>query len=475
MVSSKIGTIVWIVLALTVIWGQGIILADKAENPHAEIKGPFETPQSVTKKCLECHEDVGDDVLKTRHWLWLGDAFMDKDKKVRLGKINMLNNFCVSITSNWPRCTSCHIGYGWKNNTFDFKKKENIDCLVCHDTTGTYKKFPKGAGLPVKKETKFMGKTFLPPDYVKVAQSVGKPARKNCGTCHFYGGGGDAVKHGDMDSSLHKPSRDLDVHMGGEKNFSCTKCHLSKKHVISGALHGSQAAGKNHFGCVQCHKEKVHKKMAKVLDKHSKRVACQACHIPAFARKIPTKTWWDWSTAGQDKKGKKDEYGKKLYVKKKGTFKWGKNVVPEYFWFNGKVTYHKLGEKIKDPKKVLVFNPLEGAKDDPNSRLMPFKVMRGKQMYDTENKMLIIPHLFGKGGYWKTWDWNKAFISGMKQAGLPYSGKFGWIETKMHWSINHMVAPKEKALKCKDCHGKKSRLNWLALGYKNGDPRKKKK
>ena len=40
----------------------------------------------------------------------------------------------------------------------------------------------------------------------------------------------------------------------------------------------------------------------------------------------------------------------------------------------------------------------------------------------------------------------------MDYAGLPYSGQFGFIEPPMHWSITHMVAPKEDALRCNECH-----------------------
>jgi hypothetical protein len=58
----------------------------------------------------------------------------------------------------------------------------------------------------------------------------------------------------------------------------------------------------------------------------------------------------------------------------------------------------------------------------------------------------------------------------MKVAGLPYSGKYGWAETRMYWKVNHMVVPKDKALGCADCHSKGGRLDWKALGY-DGDPR----
>jgi mono/diheme cytochrome c family protein len=44
-------------------------------------------------------------------------------------------------------------------------------------------------------------KLFKAPDLTQIAQHVGKPGRANCGACHFSGGGGDAVKHGDLDSS----------------------------------------------------------------------------------------------------------------------------------------------------------------------------------------------------------------------------------------------------------------------------------
>jgi predicted metalloprotease len=43
----------------------------------------------------------------------------------------------------------------------------------------------------------------------------------------------------------------------------------------------------------------------------------------------------------------------------------------------------------------------------------------------------------------------------------------------MNWPINHMVVPAKQALKCTACHGKKAtRMDWEALGYPNGDPKK---
>ena len=39
----------------------------------------------------------------------------------------------------------------------------------------------------------------------------------------------------------------------------------------------------------------------------------------------------------------------------------------------------------------------------------------------------------------------------------------------MFWPLSHMVAPKERALQCTDCHGTGGRMDWPALGYE-GDP-----
>jgi cytochrome c len=70
------------------------------------------------------------------------------EKRIDLGKRSAtINNFCINLNGNWPRCTSCHIGYGWEDEKFDFSDMTKIDCLVCHDTTGKYKKAPPAAGF----------------------------------------------------------------------------------------------------------------------------------------------------------------------------------------------------------------------------------------------------------------------------------------------------------------------------------------
>lgn len=425
---------------------------------HSEfVEGPFDTPREVTETCLMCHEGVGEDILHTRHWNWFGKGtHPDKSKFMGAGKTNIINNFCIATPSNMPRCTSCHIGYGWKDNTFDHSDPSNIDCLVCHDQTGEYKKIPTGAGMP-----------FEEVDLLKVAQSVGPTSRNNCGKCHFDGGGGVGVKHGDMDDTLYDPSEEIDVHMGG-MGFNCTECHTTKNHNIAGASHGSMNLGKNHIECSDCHEGEIHK--LKIIDKHTASLACETCHIPAYGRGLPTKTYWDWETAGKDIEPEKDKYGKETYMKKKGTFEWGMDVTPYYTWYDGTANYQLIGDKVNSDEPVQL-NRLNGDVTNSKAKIAPFKVMRGKQPYDPQNDLMIVPNLYGKQGFWKTFDWTSASEIGMKSVGLPFSGEIKFVETEMYWPINHMVPPAREALKCLACHGESAtRMDWVKLGYKNGDP-----
>lgn len=436
----------------------GLVASPAFAGSHKKrVKGPINEPQDVTRQCLKCHKGAAKDFMKTSHWQWGLKQTVD-GKTVDRGKKNAINNYCTSVPSNEQFCAKCHAGYGMTDiNTFDFDNPENIDCLICHDTTGRYAKAGNMAGMP-----------SVNIDLLKIAQNVGKPNRDNCGSCHFFGGGGDAVKHGDLDSSMAYPTKEIDVHMDMEGNdFSCIECHQTEDHLISGNSLGVSPGGKTHVSCTQCHDGDVHGESR--LNAHLDTVACQTCHIPIYAKELATKIWWDWSKAGEDRQfDEKDEFGHHTYIKKKGEMKYGKNLTPEYRWFNGSATAYHTGDKI-DPSKITHLSSPLGDIDDKTAKIYPFKVMRGKQIYDTVNMNLITAKIANEGGYWLDFDWDKAARLGSEATGLPYSGKYAFAETDMYWRLNHMVAPKEQALGCLDCHGDEGRMDWAALGYK-GDP-----
>lgn len=427
-------------------------LADRA-RPHldhsAYFTTPFESAQDVTRACLECHEDAAQEVMKTAHWTWLSGDVEREGKVVRTGKRNLMNNFCISTIGNQESCSRCHAGYGMADASFDFTEEENVDCLVCHDGSGGYSKGKRG--LPGEKV-----------DLAAVAGSVRTPYRENCGICHFNGGGGMGVKHGDLDDSLINATDSTDVHMG-RLNFQCVDCHQTHGHAIPGKINAdyTSATAAIRFDCTECHDDTPHADAQ--LNKHVAKVACQTCHIPAFARKYATKMEWDWSKAG-DGARHEDQHE---YLKIKGEFTYEQEVKPEYAWYNGHMSRYVTGDRLTSDPQVL--NQPLGSRDDPDARISPFKVHRARQIFDPVNRVLIPPITSGKGGYWTEFDWAAAARMGMEEAGLPYSGTYDFTETVMYWPINHMTTPAEEALGCTECHSDTGRLDWPALGYER-DP-----
>jgi hypothetical protein len=109
-----------------------------------------------------------------------------------------LNNFCISANNKKDKgCLSCHPGWG--------KKTEAINCLVCHgkkDISREEAFEDMNAFFEEEDEGSKEIAAELSAEIQAAAQAVGRPTRKNCGSCHFKGGGGDGVKHGDKDTGL---------------------------------------------------------------------------------------------------------------------------------------------------------------------------------------------------------------------------------------------------------------------------------
>jgi len=435
----------------------------------------FDYAPDVTEACLECHTEAASQIHQTLHWKWAAKI----DGKMVGKSQNAYNNYCVAAKGN-ASCTQCHAGYGWRNDDFDLEAEENVDCLVCHDSTGTYKKSAAMSGHPYYEDTKIGGKIQPAIDLRKVAKSVGAPSRENCLSCHANGGGGNGVKHGDTDMSLVDPVHELDVHMSSEKlNFTCQTCHSTSGHEISGRYYDKKAfidhdlnkgrearEGKN-VSCESCHSAKPHEERR--LDNHTAKVACTSCHIPEMARgPYVTKLSWDWSTAGKLKEGKPYVEEKEFdgveahsYMSIKGDFTWGKNVVPEYRWYKGELKQKLLTDKIDPAAAPIDINPPTGDYNDPDARIWPFKIHRGNQPYDTKLNNILPIHLYGKkgsGAFWADFDWATALSTAAKNNDMEYSGEYGFVQTNGYWPIKHMVAPADKALQCEACHSRDGRL-----------------
>lgn len=420
-------------------------------SKFSQLRRKFVKPQDVTAACIDCHNERHTEVMKSSHWNWEREEFIEGRGIRYIGKKNILNNFCIGINTNEQSCNKCHIGYGWGDKNFDFTNANNVDCLACHDNSETYMKKSSGAGMP-----------DLSVDLAFVAQRVGRPTKSNCGTCHFFGGGGNNVKHGDLEKALFDTHREVDVHMGTDGgNLDCVDCHKTEKHQMLGKVYSLSSMNRNRSTCEQCHTETPHANS--VINEHTVKVACQTCHIPEYAKVNSTKMAWDWSTAGKLKNGEPfetfDSLGNITYASIKGSFTWGRNVQPEYIWFNGTASHYLTGDTINEDSPIQM-NTLHGSYDDPDAKIIPVKVHRAIQPYDPINKFVVQPKTYanikGEGGFWKDFDWNSSIQHGMNYVGLPYSGKYSFAKTEMYWPINHMVSPKAKTVQCNECHTQKN-------------------
>jgi octaheme c-type cytochrome (tetrathionate reductase family) len=390
--------------------------------------------QTVTGKCLGCHEETGHDILKTAHWNWQGrtPTISGQEHSTHIGLRNIIDNYDISLIPN-PRLRDFfHIGD--VRLASDWKDLTKIDCLVCHDTTATYRRDASEETIA----------------WNNVAEKVGRPSRANCGSCHFYSGGGAGIKHGDLSPLLVNPDPDVDFHMG-KVDMRCQDCHITSKHQIAGLSFNAPVV-EGRIGCGVCHGEHPHGItgiLSRHIDNHVKTVACETCHIPQFARKYPTQLSVDFSTAGQDRTDIPQQFGKPGYDKRYGEQTWGQNIVPLYRWFEGSRQNYLLGDKIA-PDKTVVLNEPIGDKHNPKAQIYPFKVHRAVQPYDVEQKMLVAVKF--EDCLWRDFDWNKAIAEGMKEMGRTFSGKHGFVKTEMYTSIHHEIAPARQSLGCADCH-----------------------
>ncbi len=430
-------------------------------SKHEALKKNFTSGEQITEACLSCHSEAASQFHETIHWTWLASGTKED---MRYGKAgDSVNNFCISANAMEDKgCVRCHTSWSKKGT------EGRINCLKCHG--GEDFNFTEAFDdinyfmTDNDPETEEIAKD-IQKNVKKAAQEITLPERRNCGECHFKGGGGDGVKHGDLDTSLTKPNKELDVHMGVDgEDFTCTRCHTTVNHHIAGRIYTNPAVSERKslldddqapkITCVSCHSDTPHKTSSKMND-HTDQVACQACHIPKLARVNPTKMKWDWSKAGKLKDGKpyqeEGPYGKHTYKSIKGEFRWEKNVVPEYFWFNGSMTSTTAKDVIDPARTVKVSHPV-GSREDPNSRIFPFKIHKGRQPYDKVHKRLLAPLLTGEKGYWTTFDMQEALAIGNRTLDIAYSGEFDYVDTTYAMPSTHMVAPREKALNCTECH-----------------------
>jgi hypothetical protein len=200
------------------------------------------------------------------------------------------------------------------------------------------------------------------------------------------------------------------------------------------------------------------------LDRHTDKVFCTVCHVPTFAKTIPTDMVRDWS------KPMEIDTAKQLYdpymVKQS-------NVMPKYAWFDGYSHFYKFGAAVAlDSRGIQKMSWPNGAFEDPAGRysmLYPYKVHSGVQPINPVTKVLM--PLKNKIAF-ETGNVTSATVNGAAAAGLAYNGQ-AYQATERYLGIYHGVGPKSTALSCSTgtvCHKQISataptRIDFASLGY----------
>jgi len=271
-------------------------------------------------------------------------------------------------------------------------------------------------------------------------------------------------------------------------------------HGIGGFMYHSVDEGVMK-GCTDCHgaAASIHagSSVERVLASQAHdRLACQVCHIPAFAREVATYVDWRWSLAGFTPPAGSTEthpagcaktptgvaadgVGQRTtYVKQKGCFTWGTDVRPTLRFYDGKWNRMIVGFNNTYTTTPVDLGSPSASYKDPAAMIYPFKKMTGNQVADTARKVMAIPHLYGTAAgpnaYWSKYDWlgsladASSYLPAYNAGPQAVVAEYGFVDTVMLLKVDHEIAPSEQALgmggDCADCHFS-GQIDWPALGW----------
>lgn len=400
---------------------------------HASIPGPFTTSAEANQQCITCHETRADDLRKSIHWNWERERVVN-GQTTRSQKATDLTRFALAAAANREACRRCHISTlpgGQQPVSQD--PPTDINCLICHDTTGTYQ--------PEVQET----------ELEKIVRAVGKPSARNCRSCHDQQCGLTP----DTDKTIT-----ADVHLQ-RHGFTCQRCHPGNGHHEFKRTLAKTTGPTKTEGCASCHTQAPH--LLARLNQHATLIGCQSCHIPEYGNNSPAVI--SWNRLLSDSKETTYQAGSKRLFDQ--GFILGQHVTPLYFWDNGSERAYTRGEKIQPEQTTLLQGP---GPRTPASKIMPFTVQYGTQLYDSKYRYLISPKLSqAEAPFLNTEKRTLSIKEGMDAIRLPYSGQYGFTTTAGYRRLNHGVVAADKALDCMNCHGAGSMFNWQNLGYEK-DP-----
>ena len=414
--------------------------------------------------CLECHSNEAHDVFGSTHYQWKGQApYMVNRSYLIQGKhAGAVNTYCGNITGNWTGCSACHVGLGDEPEAVASQAQlENIDCLVCHQVAYKRKKV-NGVMVP---DTDNM--TISMDEAVR---TVHKPNRTNCLTCHAKAGGGDALKRGDLALATgNTADYYYDVHMSTTgANLACQDCHKAEYHRFPGK--GSDLRPTDLDKPVECATSGCHDASPhddSKLNQHTARVACQACHIPVYAKDAKDSTADEATEINRSWQAGSHHTSPPLHP----ILTKANDLVPVYRHWDRYSDNYLLGDDIYPNPKTDTFQTSvpRGSVDDADSKLYPFKYKTSDYPLRTASNQLIA---LDTSIFFATADAAAAARSGLENMRMLGFSDFNqndhitWVTTDTFQMLNHQVSPEGDALNCTACHMTTARMDLQRdLGY----------
>lgn len=438
--------------------------------------------------CEMCHAGKVAEVQETVHYKFESDVpedyLYDEEGHPRTiqksGKLWKLCGYPTAIPqSNWlgkladdpatPHidkpggCAKCHIGMGVKPYNargFDAPQEDeanNVDCLVCHADNYSRKFYvAKLNGEPetVNGATVVMAAPKVDgvldfSSQLEAARTVGLPKAEYCSRCHTAAGGGRS-KLDDHDYSFKRGSifdPEYDVHAAA--GMSCISCHSAGNHKTKRSLNNDLYAYDTpvrHQLCLDCHSDDPHESDA-MYNLHTSFVSCTTCHTTSQGGVVHK----DFANVVE----KDPDNPLSLYGLKQENA--GPNFKLDYLWFNGTVQ----GEIVP-------------AGSRGNGKIFPYKTAAFNQPVDVDGNPVPVKW----GIFFKTGNLTNATATGLslytsfhtpeleETAGIPpVMGEFDhFAEHTALFSMSHSIT-KTDALRCADCHGADSVLDFDVLGY----------
>lgn len=382
--------------------------------------------------CLECHETQVQSFSASNHYLWKGKMGAINDfctyPDINLGPSKLTNVFGMQVDGG---CLACHSGLGKKPVGED---PIHADCLTCHASE-------------YRRTVAFVEDTWLfVPNYAAMPETITiqrTPTRYACLSCHAYSGGGLNNKRGDISNGLVDPLPETDVHMSS--GMVCVDCHQAKNHLIAGRGVDLQIdEGVPMRSCSDCHN--IKKAHSPDIKQHLKRVACQACHIPTYARFASTDMVRDYRTAEVNDKG--------LY---EPVITRQSNVIPVYAFWNGESEFYEFGDPAAEDQTTA--RPLGTIHDGV---LFPFRVHITIMPQDPVTKALLPVK---SSILFQTGEMDLSILTGAAQAGFELSEGYTFTTTLRWMGIFHEMPAADQALDCAACHDAGGRVDFSALGY----------